>query len=112
MPPTKIEAFLFKGENPAHLVTGYKLENQSLRITFSPFGQPETTQDRFEAVFPKAVFTTIEEVEEQGWPLVVIGLDSYSIGERWRFVLDCGTVEWTWESSWPHITGAGQGGKG
>jgi hypothetical protein len=61
MPSTKIEAFLFKEENHAHLVTGYEFEDQSLRITFVPFEQPETMQGPFDAVFPEAVITSMEE---------------------------------------------------
>lgn len=105
MPPTKIESFLFNGENHAHLVTGCELNDRNLGMTFSPLDKPEALDNQFKAIFPEAVITAMDqqEIERDGWPLVIIGLDSYSIGKRWRFVLNCGSVEWIWQSSWPYI---------
>ena len=29
--------------------------------------------------------------------------DCYGVGDRWRFVLNCGNVEWSWDSKWPSV---------
>jgi len=101
MPPTQIESFLFRGDTN-HLVIGCEFGHGNLRIKFRPLDKAKVVEAEFGAVFPQAVITALDQHQIE-WPLVVIGLDAYRIGERWLFVLECGTVEWVWESKWPHI---------
>ena len=58
-----------------------------------------------QASFSDAVIESIEENDQERdtWPLDIIGFDCYAKGDRWRFVLHCGNVEWSWNSEWPSI---------
>lgn len=69
---------------------------------------PTTTAN--EAVFQGAVITSIDEdrTERGSWPLDLIGFDSYADGASFRFVLNCGTVEWCWTSDWPTLNRVGE----
>jgi hypothetical protein len=61
------------------------------------------------ATFANAVIESIEEDadEREPWPLDIIGIDCSEANNRWRFVLSCGTVEWSWSSDWPRIESVG-----
>lgn len=62
------------------------------------------------ATFSDAVMLSIWEdpAEKSEWPLDIIGFDSYPTGNRWKFVLNCDTIEWVWESTWPLLSASVQ----
>ena len=51
-----------------------------------------------------------DDAEDLDLPWDVIGIDSYeSGGGRWRFVLHCGGIEYTFEAGWPSLSERGTG---
>ena len=100
---TDVERFLFRGQNLAHWVMGFNFDGKQVRVALAPMTEGDTPVLRFQAVFTEAAILSIEEDDagRETWPLDVIGFDSYVVGERWKFVLNCGCIEWVWESEWP-----------
>ncbi len=103
---TKIEAFIFGG-NRAHFVTALTSANSQITVTVVPVeDEPLSGTAEITATFPAAVVLSIWEdpAEKSEWPLDIIGFDSYPVGNRWKFVLNCDTIEWVWESAWPVLS--------
>jgi len=57
-------------------------------------------------LFPNATIASVwfDENDTVEWPLDIVGFDSQSTGEFWRFVLNCGSVELCRNSGWPSKT--------
>lgn len=53
--------------------------------------------------FSDAAITSIwfDGKEPVQWPLDIVGFDSFPAGERWRFLLNCSSIELGWMSAWP-----------
>jgi hypothetical protein len=103
---TKLEAYVF-GSNCAHFVTGFDFADGQITLTLRPMDEsPLGVPSNVTAKFPNAVMTdTWEDTDERlVWPLDIIGFDSSPCGSRWKFVLNCDTVEWIWESEWPVLS--------
>jgi hypothetical protein len=103
---SEIEAFLF-ADSGAHLVTTFDATDHQIVIGFMPV---ETRLSSNQTNLIKVIFSDVQryetwadETEKQDWPLDVIGFDSYPSETLWRFVLNCDTVEWIWESAWPKL---------
>jgi hypothetical protein len=103
MPLTKIEQFVFGG-NSRHLLRALTSKSGAISITVTALDS-KTEARMTTAVFSDAAITGVwrdpEEVPE--WPLEIIGFDSYPSGKRWKFVLNCDVIEWSWESEWPTL---------
>jgi hypothetical protein len=105
MATNEIETYIF-GKDCAHFLNAFHLSDLRISLAFSPM-EPGT------GCLPEDVIATfmnptMEYVEQDGtepveWPLDVIGFDSHRCGDHWRFVLNCGTVEWSWTSEWPNV---------
>jgi hypothetical protein len=109
MPLTEIETYLFHERNSVHFITDFHFEENEVWIglTISP-DEPHSSKGILYARFPSASNLSIDEDrEEQGpWPLDIIGFDCYRKQQEsfWRFVLNCGSVEWSWQSMWPMLS--------
>jgi len=103
---TEIESYLFSvpGENLVCSLAHFDFSNHQVMLRLQPWpdgrNAPKVT---VLAVFPSAKVESIEEdhTERESWPLDIIGFDCYPQGDRWRFVLQCDSVEWCWLSGWP-----------
>jgi hypothetical protein len=110
MPLSKIEALLFSAAgNSAQLLTHFRFADDRLNLLLEPASDSQRAPGKLlQVTFANAVIESIEEDESErdSWPLDIIGFDCTQKGERWRFVLNCGNVEWSWSSEWPSITGS------
>src|SRR5215469_3999505 len=101
MPLTQIEQYAFGG-NRAHFLTSFEVDGECIAIKLRPI---ENHDNLLETMlrFPSARMLNewTDDSEESEWPLDIIGFDCYPQLERWKFVLNCDTKEWTWESNWP-----------
>jgi hypothetical protein len=108
MPPSKIEELLFSAAgNSAPLLTRFRFADGQLNLLLEPVSDSQQAPGKVvQATFINAVIESIEEdeSEQDSWPLDIIGFDCSQKGERWRFVLNCWNVEWSWSSEWPSIT--------
>lgn len=103
MPLTKVEEFLFGG-NRAYFVESFEFANGAIMLRITPVEKnPGSTSEATTATFSNASAPDIwEDATETGeWPLDIIGFDCHPHGKQWKFVLNCGTIEWNWESDWP-----------
>lgn len=107
MPLSKIEEFLFcAGGNSAQLLTNFRFANGRINLLLEPVSADQGAPGKvMQATFANAVIESIEEdeSEREPWPLDIIGFDCFNQGQRWRFVLNCGGVEWSWSSEWPSL---------
>jgi hypothetical protein len=107
MPMTKIEEYIF-GRNPvAHIVRSFNSEGGVVTMILAPLENHAKPSSRDTTVtFSGAVTPSVwqDPDESPEWPLDLIGFDCYPLGTRWRFVLNCDTIEWTWESEWPVVS--------
>jgi hypothetical protein len=106
MPLSKIEEFLFSVGKSAQLLTNFRFANGQINLLFEPMSAGRAADGKvLQATFANAVIESIEEdeSERETWPLDIIGFDCFNQGQRWRFVLNCGSVEWSWSSEWPSL---------
>ncbi len=106
MPLTKIEEFLFQG-NRAHFIEAFEFANGTITMRLTPVERnSESTLEETTATFSNASRPDVwkDASERDEWPLDIIGFDCYPHGKRWKFVLNCDTTEWNWESDWPSRT--------
>jgi hypothetical protein len=105
MPLSKIEELLFSASgNSAQLLTHFRFADGQISLLLEPVSDSQRAPGKVvQATFANAVVESIEEDESErdSWPLDIIGFDCSNEGERWRFVLNCGNVEWSWSSDWP-----------
>ncbi len=103
MPLTEVECFLFHGQSLAHWVTGFGFNGKQVEVMLAPITYSDGPVHSFKAIFPDAVILSVNEDDEgrDEWPLDIIGFDSSTVGGRFKFTLNCGCVEWAWESGWP-----------
>jgi hypothetical protein len=110
MPLSKVEAFVFGG-NCGHFVTSFDFANGVVTVTLKPIesDRPDGAASVI-AVFAQAENLEFWEDVDAAWeyPLDIIGFDSYPLGDRWKFVLNCQTVEWIWEADWPSLFSASE----
>jgi hypothetical protein len=108
MPLNEIEQLLFSGAgNSAQLLTRFHFADGRVELRFEPVSDDQNKRRRLvAATFKNAIMETVDEdeVERDSWPLDIIGFDCSPCGERWKFVLNCGSVEWCWNSEWPIVT--------
>lgn len=100
---TQIEQYAFGG-NHAHFVTAFDIDVQCITVRLKPVEKDASLHETIVS-FPSARMLDdwTDSSEEPQWPLDIIGFDCYPQLERWKFVLNCGTKEWTWESNWPTL---------
>lgn len=107
MPLSKIEQLLFSATgNSAQLLTHFRFADGQINLLLVPVSDGQRAFGKgVRATFVNAVIESIEEDESErdSWPLDIIGFDCSNKGERWRFVLNCGNVEWSWSSEWPYL---------
>jgi hypothetical protein len=105
MPLSKIEEILFSAAgNSAQLLTHFQFVDGHINLLLKPVSDDQKKPAKvMQATFAKAVIESVEqdESERESWPLDIIGFDCYSEDERCKFVLNCGSVEWIWNSQWP-----------
>ena len=102
---TKIEEFLFGGDC-AHFVTAFISNDRETTMVLKPMEDNRADgATKVIATFANVVMLSCEKDPDGTlqFPFDPIGFASYPDGERWRFVLNCGVVEWIWKSSWPKI---------
>jgi len=102
---TDIEQFLFSG-NVAHGIDEFGLAQGCVRLRLAPWeGEKLLTQATFEEAKVLSLSQLDEPDEEDlNLPWDIIGFDSYKVSNRrWKFVLICGALEWSWESEWPKV---------
>ena len=101
---TRIEEFLFV-ENLHHFVKQLSFADGIVTIRLVPVERysEANSYDGPTATFTNATAPEIwkDPTEPDEWPLDIIGFDCYQHGDRWKFVLNCATIEWNWESDWP-----------
>lgn len=104
MPLTKVEEFLFGG-NRAHFVKEFVFADGTVTVRIIPVEKnPEAAEyEERTATFSNASVPEVwkDPTDPDEWPLDIIGFDCYSHGRRWKFILNCDTTEWNWESDWP-----------
>jgi hypothetical protein len=107
MAATKIEDLLFSASgNAPHLLTHFRFAGGQISLRLEQVSDvPQTPAKVVRAAFANAIMESIDEDdrERDSWPLDIIGFDCYQEGVRWKFVLNCGTVEWSWNSEWPSV---------
>ena len=107
MPMTKVEEYLAAAVGDATLLLAhFEFVNGQIRLrVWSPATVSQRLSETPQASFANAMIESIQEdeAERESWPLDIIGFDCYEAGEQWRFVLNCGTAEWTWLSEWPSL---------
>jgi hypothetical protein len=107
MPLSKIEELLFSAAgNSAHLLTNFRFADGHINLLLEPVSADQGAPGKvIQATFANAVIESIEEdeSERESWPLDIIGFDCVNQGQRWRFVLNCWSVEWSWSSEWPSL---------
>lgn len=102
---TEIEKLLFDGLDPTNAsppVGLGKLRHQDETLTLlivSLDSKKELAILKFTSVAITSLW--FDEQDTIEWPLDMIGFDSYADGERWRFVLNCSSIEVGWRSMWP-----------
>ncbi|HET9698585.1 MAG TPA: hypothetical protein VFP40_17065 [Terriglobales bacterium] len=98
---SEIERFLFGEPVVVHFVTRFEFSKNTVSAEFLSFD----CEKRLVAKFENAEIVTVEQDREEGDSLMldIIGFDSYPFKGSWQFVLNCGSVEWSWNSSWPTI---------
>jgi len=92
------------GGNRAHFVTAFDIDVECITVKLKPVENDASLQETI-VRFPSARMLNdwTDANEETQWPLDIIGFDCYPQLERWKFVLNCGTKEWMWESNWPTL---------
>jgi hypothetical protein len=107
MPLTKIEEYLSSAAGSSALfLSQFRFVDGRVSLLLTPSAHnPQVSERVVQASFADAVIESIEEVDEERdtWPLDIIGFDCYGQGDRWKFVLNCGNVEWSWNSVWPSL---------
>lgn len=100
---TKIEQYAYGG-NSAHFVAAFEFDGECITVRLCPVeneGSVPETILRFPSARMLNVWT--DTSDETHWPLDIIGFDCDPQSERWKFVLNCDTKEWIWESNWPTL---------
>ena len=103
---SKVEALVFGGPC-SHFVTGFDFSDSVVAIRFMPMEKNRQDDAAFvDATFADAVILRIWTDPEQAWefPLDPVGFYSEPCGQRWKFTLFCGGIEWIWESAWPTLS--------
>jgi hypothetical protein len=100
---TKVEQFVFNG-NRAHFLTAFRYEHGVITAKFVPVeSSADLNEEARTATFKNSsqpdIWKGSKGIDE--WPLDIIGFDCYPQERRWKFVLNCDTTEWSWESDWP-----------
>jgi hypothetical protein len=107
MPLNKIEELLFSASgNSAQLLTHFRFADGQVNLLLEPVSDIQRAPGKVvQATFVNTVMQSIweDESERDSWPLDIIGFDCSNEGERWKFVLNCGSVEWSWSSKWPSL---------
>jgi len=107
VPLTEIEKYLSSEAGTSALfLTNFHFADSRISLRFEPnVDDPQISERVVRASFTSAVIESIDEdeVERDTWPLDIIGFDCYRQGDRWKFVLNCGGVEWCWNSEWPSL---------
>jgi hypothetical protein len=107
MPLSKIEELLFTAAgNSTQLLTNFRFADGHLKLLLNPVSADQGAPGKvMQATFANAIVESIDEdeSERESWPLDIIGFDCFNQGQRWRFVLNCGSVEWSWSSEWPSL---------
>src|SRR4051794_27956967 len=101
--PSEIERFLFGNDVTVHFVTRFEFNQHKVVVRLR--GMEPQNSPPFDARFEKAEIVSIEfgaEDEDKEF-LDLIGFDCYPNKGSWHFVLNCGRIEWVWNSSWPSI---------
>lgn len=102
---TSIEQTLFGGRG-IHGVSEFTVSPDVVRLCFSPWEGP---QIQTIALFSEARLKTMEiypdDPSDLELPWDIYGFDGYELGNgRWRFVVHCNAIEFTFESAWPVIS--------
>ncbi len=86
-------------------MSAFNVESDLIRIILVPI-EELNKQRLVQALFknPRSLDHWKDATEPDEWPLDIIGFDCYPAGQRWKFVLNCGTTEWSWESDWPTLS--------
>src|SRR5689334_5763223 len=102
---SRIERYIFGGDR-AHFVTGVDFRGETITVRLTPV-EKNSNDSETVAIFPNARTLNVwkDPSEQDQWPLDIIAFDCYDEQGRWRFVLNCGTTEWIWESDWPSLEG-------
>jgi hypothetical protein len=107
MPLTKIAEALSSAAGSSTLfLTQFRFVGGLIFLRVRQFADnPQASAGVVQASFSNAVIESIEEDDQERdtWPLDIIGFDCYAKGDRWRFVLNRGNAEWSWDSEWPSI---------
>lgn len=101
---TEIEKLVFR-DGSAHAVVGMNLSAGRLVLEVAPWHQ---LQAKTTAAFPEAKITSLDayadDADDLNMPWDIIGFDCYPGSHtRWRFVLHCAGLEYSFESQWPRI---------
>lgn len=107
VPLSEIEREVFPG-NKARMLSGFAHDNGVITATFTAI-EPKrrSAESDMVATFANAVMLEVwkDREEREEWPLDIIGFDCYGAGKnRWKFVLNCDCIEWSWTSQWPVLT--------
>lgn len=107
VPLSAIESEIFPA-NKARMLSGFVHNDGAITATFTAI-EPEQRSAETDTVatFANVVMLDVwkDQTDREEWPLDVIGFDCYAEGKnRWKFVLNCDCVEWSWMSDWPVLT--------
>jgi hypothetical protein len=110
---TPIEHFLYRNRG-VHAVMGFELRPREIRVKIAPWEDPE---DSAVAIFGGARISSVDvyadDADDLNLPWDIIGIDSYELdGQRWRFVLHCGGIEYGFEAQWPTLVDAADSATG
>jgi hypothetical protein len=100
----KIESFLFAGGG-AQAVIEFTQRQNSILLSFAPW---ESLGIAKKVMFNQAKVISVDvyadDDDDLNLPWDIIGFDCYELaGNRWRFVLHCGGIEYSFESEWPTL---------
>jgi hypothetical protein len=101
---SSIERALY-GDRGTHGVIEFSLVPGFILLRVAPWDEPTAW---VKAGFANARFSSLDQYankgEELDLPWDIIGFDSYDQPTgRWKFVLHCSSIEWSFESDWPVI---------
>jgi len=101
---TKIEEFMFQGDNFTHAVVEFALTQHKLLLTVAPWGDLNSTLSAEFSDYKITSLSVDPNPDEHNWnlPWDIIGFDSYELqSNRWEFVLHCDCIEYAFESNFP-----------
>ena len=83
----------------------FAITRDIMRIALAPFEGPKVvTVATFHKARLNSVWVSDDEDDDFELPWDLIGFDCYALfAGRWRFVLNCGVIEWCFESTWPIV---------